>query len=209
MPEGSVFNKFLTLAAPYLPCDGINEKGVAIASLSVPNAEAPYDSHKITLNISTATRLVLDKAATVDEAVELLQKYNIYFSYDIASHYLIADASGKSVLVEYYDNELQIVETDSNYQIASNFIAYNGVNIGGGGTEFKRYNTVEKEILDNNGVLNEDDAVSLLAEVGVRDGDIDNLQWSAVYNLTTGEVHFFSHRNTDNVIISKLKMNHN
>ena len=70
LPEGSVFNKFLTLAAPYLPCDGINEKGVAIASLSVPNAEAPYDSHKITLNISTATRLVLDKAATVDEAIE-------------------------------------------------------------------------------------------------------------------------------------------
>lgn len=49
----------------------------------------------------------------------------------MAGHYLIADASGKSVLVEYYDNELQIVETDSNYQIASNFIAYNGVNIGG------------------------------------------------------------------------------
>lgn len=209
LPEGSVFNKFLTLAAPYLPCDGMNEKGVAIAFLSVPEAEPPYDSHKITLNISTAMRLVLDKAATVDEAVELLQQYNIYFSGDMAGHYLIADASGNSVLVEYYDNELQIVETDSDYQIASNFIAYNGVNIGGGGTEFKRYDTVEKEILDNNGILNEDDAASLLAEVGVRDGDIDKLQWSVVYNLTTGEVHFFSHRNTDNVIISKLKMNHN
>lgn len=209
LPEGSVFNKFLTLAAPYLPCDGMNEKGVAIASLSVPKAEAPYDSHKITLNISTAMRLVLDKAATVDEAVELLQKYNIYFSYDIAGHYLISDASGKSVLVEYYDNELQIVETDSNYQIASNFIAYDGVNIGSGGTEFQRYDTVEKEILDNNGVLNDEEAVSLLAEVGVWDGDIDKLQWSVVYNLTTGEVHFFSHRNTDNVIMSKLKMNHN
>lgn len=209
LPEGSVFNKFLTLAAPYLPCDGMNEKGVVIASLSVPEAEPPYDSHKITLNISTAMRLVLDKAATVDEAVELLQQYNIYFSGDMAVHYLIADASGKSMLVEYYDNEFQIVETDSNYQIASNFIAYNGVNIGGGGTEFKRYDTVEKEILDNNGVLNEDDAVSLLAEVGVWDGDIDKLQWSVVYNLTTGEVRFFSNRNTDNVIISKLKMNHN
>ncbi|MCM1118512.1 MAG: linear amide C-N hydrolase [bacterium] len=209
LPEGSVFNKFLTLAAPYLPCDGINEKGVAIASLSVPEVEPPYDSNKVTLNSTTATRLVLDKAATVEEAVELLRNYNIYFSEDIGCHYLIADASGHSVIVEYYDNELQIVETDSNYQIASNFIAYNGVNIGGGGTEFKRYDTVEKEILDNNGVLNEDNAVSLLAEVGVRDGDIDNLQWSVVYNLTKGEVRFFSHRNTDNVIISKLKMNHN
>lgn len=209
LPEGSVFNKFLTLAAPYLPCDGMNEKGVSIAFLSVPKVEPPYDNHKITLNISTVMRLVLDKAATVDEAVELLRQYNIYFSGDMAGHYLIADASGKSVLVEYYDNELQIVETDSDYQIASNFIAYNGVNIGGGGTEFKRYGIVEKEILDNNCVLNEEDAVSLLAEVGVWDGDIDKLQWSVVYNLTTGEVHFFSHRNTDNVIISKLKMNHN
>jgi len=209
LPEGSVFNKFLTLAAPYLPCDGMNEKGVVIASLSVPEAEPPYDSHKITLNSSTALRLVLDKAATVEEAVELLRQYNIYFSGDIACHYLIADAGGNSVLVEYYDNELQVVETDSNYQIASNFIAYNGVNIGGGGTEFKRYDTVEKEILDNNGVLNEDDAVSLLAEVGVWDGDIDKLQWSVVYNLTTGEVRFFSHRNIENVIISKLEMKHN
>ena len=122
----------------------MNEKGVVIASLSLPEAEPPYDSHKITLNSSTAMRIVLDKAATVEEAVELLQQYNIYFSGDIACHYLIADASGKSVLVGYYDNELQIVETDSDFQIASNFIAYNGVNIGGGGTEFKRYDTVEK-----------------------------------------------------------------
>ncbi len=65
------------------------------------------------------------------------------------------------------------------------------------------------EFLYNNCVLNDEEAVSLLAEVGVWDGDIDKLQWSVVYNLTTGEVHFFSHRNTDNVIISKLEMNHN
>ena len=209
LPDGSLFDKFLTLAAPFLPFDGMNEKGVAIALLAVPKAEPPYDSNKVTLNTTTAIRLVLDKAATVEEAVELLRSYNIYFSGDIECHYLIADASGHSVIVEYYNSELQVVGTDADYQIASNFIAYDGLNIGEGFTEFERYDVVENELLNNNSMLSEDDVISLLAKVGVQDGKMDKLQWSVVYNLTTGEVHFFSHRNTDNVIMSKLKMNHN
>lgn len=69
LPDGSLFDKFLTLAAPFLPFDGMNEKGVAIALLAVPEAEPPYDSNKITLNTTTAIRLVLDNASTVEEAV--------------------------------------------------------------------------------------------------------------------------------------------
>ena len=89
---------------------------------------------------------MLDKAATVDEAVELLSQYNIYFSGDVDCHYLIADAAGKSVIVEYWDGGLQIVETDEAFQIASNFIAYNGLDIGEGYDEFIRYNTVKQSI---------------------------------------------------------------
>ena len=92
---------------------------------------------------TTAIRLVLDNAATVEEAVELLRNNNIYFSRDIECHYLIADASGHSVIVEFYDSELQVVEPENDYQIASNFIAYNGLNIGEGFTEFERYDVVD------------------------------------------------------------------
>lgn len=208
LPDGSLFDKFLTLAAPFLPFDGMNEKGVAIALLAVPEAEPPCDSGKITLNTTTAIRLVLDYAATTEEAVALLRNYNIYFSGDIQCHYLIADAGGHSVLVEFYDGELQVVEAETDYQIASNFIAYNGLNIGEGFTEFERYDIVEKELRDNHGVLNENDAVSLLAKVGVRDGETDKLQWSVVYNLTTGEVRFFIHRDTDHITMSELEMSH-
>ena len=80
LPDGSFFDTFLTLAAPFLPFDGMNEKGLAIALLAVPKAEVPYNPDKITLNTTTAIRLVLDKAATVEEAIELLKQYNIYFS---------------------------------------------------------------------------------------------------------------------------------
>jgi hypothetical protein len=197
---------FLTLAAPFLPFDGMNEKGVAIALLAVPEAQPPTDKD-VTLNTTTAIRLVLDKAATADEAVELLKKYNIYFSADVNCHFLIADASGDSVLVEYWDGVLVTTQPDAgaDYQIASNFIAYNGMNKGEGNTEFARYDAVKARIEANGGVLSEGDAAALLAEIGIRDGETDYLQWSAVYNLTDLDGRIFAHRNTDNVINFKLE----
>lgn len=205
LPDGLNPSSFLTLAAPFLPFDGMNEKGVAIALLAVPEATPAIDKNKITLNTTTSIRLVLDKAATVDEAVELLRQYNIYFSGDIDCHYLIADASGKSVIVEYYDGALQAVTSKENYQIASNFIAYNDVNIGEGFTEFERYDTVKAAIEQNNGKLTKAQAVSLLAEVGVTSQATDKLQWSVVYNLSTLEGTLFAHRNTENQIDFVLK----
>lgn len=200
LPDGSLFSRFLTLAAPFLPFDGMNERGLAIALLAVPEAEAPFDPDRVTLNTTTAIRLVLDNAATVEEAVELLRQYNIYFSGDIECHYLIADASGHSVIVEYFDQALQVVETNEEYQIASNFIAYNELNIGEGYTEFERYNKVQSAIELNNDILDADMAINLLADIGVLDGDIDKLQWSVLYNLSTGDGQLFANRKTDHII---------
>ena len=206
LPDGSFFNTFLTLAAPFLPFDGMNEKGLAIALLAVPKAEVPYNPDKITLNTTTAIRLVLDKAATVEEAIELLKQYNIYFSGGIECHYLIADASGHSVIVEYVNQELCVVESETEYQIASNFIAYNGLNIGEGFTEFERYDRVQNAIEENDGILEVSGAIQLLADVGVFDGDIDKLQWSVLYNLTTGKGGIFANRKTNNIIEFNLDM---
>ena len=205
LPAGGVSaSSFLTLAAPFLPFDGMNEKGVAIALLAVPDAQPPTDK-EITLNTTTAIRLVLDKAATVDEAVELLKQYNIFFSADVDCHYLIADAAGDSVLVEYWDGALVTTEPDADYQIASNFIAYDGMNIGEGFTEFERYDAVKARLEEGGGTISEEDAISLLAEIGVFDGDEDKLQWSAVYNLTDLTGQIFAHRNTDNVMTFNIK----
>lgn len=204
LPDSSFFNSFLTLAAPFLPFDGMNEKGLAIALLAVPEAQVPYDPDKITLNTTTAIRLVLDKAATVEEAVELLKQYNIYFSGGIACHYLIADASEHSVIVEYVNQELCVVGTETGYQIASNFITYDGLNIGEGFTEFERYDKVQNAIEANSGILEASQAVQLLANVGVFDDDTDKLQWSVLYNLTTGDGAIFANRKTNNLINFQL-----
>ena len=193
------------MAAPFLPFDGMNEKGVAIALLAVPEVQLDFEKQKITLNTTTAIRLVLDKAATVAEAVDLLRQYNIYFSDDTSCHYLIADASGKSVLVEFYAGKLQIVTAAEKYQVASNFIAYNNLNIGEGYDEFDRYNAVKAAIEENGGTLTKDQAVTMLAQVGVYDEGVDKLQWTVVYDLTDLNGLLFAHRNTQNQIAFALQ----
>lgn len=188
--SGIGINNFLTLAAPYLPFDGMNEKGVCIALLAVPEADAGNTPDRVTLNTTTAIRLVLDKASDVEEAVTLLRQYNIYFSGGVMCHFLIADAGGRSVLAEYYDGGLQVVESDTDYQIASNFIAYNGVNIGEGFNEFERYDAVAALLEQNNSVVTLQECEDLLNEIGIVYKGADRLQWSVVYNLSerTGRI---------------------
>ena len=184
LPQKYSFNSFLTLAAPYLPFDGMNEKGVAIALLAVPYSEPPQDPEKITLNTTTAIRLVLDKAKNTEEAMDLLKQYNYYFSGGIDCHYLIADSKGKTVLVEFMENEVKFIEVKESYQIASNFISYNNLNIGEGADEFERYDIINQYLTDSKGIVGEDNAMDLLKQVSCN----ERTQWSAVYNQQTGSI---------------------
>ena len=53
-------------------------------------------------------RMILDYASNVDEAVELIRKYNLHDSANTSFHYMIADATGKSAGLEW-------VPEDGNY----------------------------------------------------------------------------------------------
>ncbi len=184
LPDTNFLSSFLMLAAPYLPFDGMNEKGVVISLLSVPFVEPPDEPDRITINTTTAIRLVLDKAGSVEEAMELLDNYNYYFSGDVGCHYLIADKSGMTVVAEFVDGDVKFVETLEEYQIASNFIMYEGLNIGEGYCEFIRYEIAEERLSETGGILDDSNAMMLLEEVAIP----DKTQWSVVYNQTTGKV---------------------
>lgn len=200
LPSGLHKDSIELLAAPYLPADGFNEKGVAMALMSVSEATPGFDKNKKSLGVTTAIRLVLDKAANVDEAIKLLRQYNIFFSFDICCHFLIADASGRSVLVEYWDNDLQVIET----QIGSNFIAYNDVKLPQGNA-IERHDTVKATLEGNKNALTNQQTIDLLLDVGARSTEVGlGLQWSAIYNLSKLEGLIFASGNTDNLIGFKI-----
>jgi hypothetical protein len=112
-PEGSMPERIQTLAAIYVPLDGMNEKGLVVADLMAGDMEETHQkTDKPDLTTTTAIRLLLDRAANVDEAVELLNQYDMNSSIGAAHHFAIADKSGKSVVVEYVNGEMLVAETN-------------------------------------------------------------------------------------------------
>lgn len=59
-------------------------------------------------------------------------------------------------------NDIKFIETDENYQLATNFIMYNNLNIGSGK---ERYQQVEKRLAKTGGIISQEDAMKLLDEV--------------------------------------------
>ena len=101
-----LMDKITCLAAPFVPLDGINEKGLSCGIyMSYQGAETVATNQnaadKKNITSTTMLRMVLDYAATVDEAVNLVKNYNLHDSANTSFHYMIADASGKSAVLEW------------------------------------------------------------------------------------------------------------
>ena len=172
--NGAVTNEHL-LSVPYIPLDGVNECGVAIGVMSVPKAESSSDFSKKTISSLGAVRLVLDYAANVDEAISLMSNYNIYFQ-KIPIHYMISDSSGKSVIVEYVEGKMNILENKELWQVSTNFVLSGYDNIGRGQD---RYKLAEQNLKDTYLSITKSNAMDILNNVSQGSYTI----WSIVYDL--------------------------
>ncbi|MBE6710153.1 MAG: linear amide C-N hydrolase [Ruminococcaceae bacterium] len=109
--EASLTDEQLILAAHYAPLDGMNEKGLCISINLLPDGMTlKQETGKTNLTITSAIRLMLNKAATVEEAVELLEQYDLSTGMNMVIHYMISDAQGNSVCVEFIDNVLHVTD---------------------------------------------------------------------------------------------------
>ena len=167
----------LTLATAYSPSDGINEYGFAVAILTDADAAYPRQKDKITLFDMTMPRLLLSKARSVEEAIHYTEKYNLF--YDVAPlHYIVADASGHSAVIEFVEGKMVVTKSENKYQVVTNFPLYGNPAKKGFGKD--RYENLQNTLEKRRGIISEEDALELLKS-NVIPGDE---QWSAVYNLT-------------------------
>ncbi len=127
--EGLI-NKITCLASSYAPLDGINEKGVSCGifmSYQGAKTEETNQQNAAKDNITSTTmlRLVLDYAATVDEAVDLIENYNLHDSANTSFHYMIADATGRSAILEWVPAEGVTDSTDNDGSARTLNVIYN------------------------------------------------------------------------------------
>jgi len=163
--------------APYLPLDGVNEKGVAIGLMAVSNADPPYDKEKVSFYDLALIRLVLDYAENTDQAISLLKSYN-YKATDPPVHFLIADKQGNSAIIEYVEKDIKITRNTAPYLVSTNFIVYNS----GAPLQVScdRYNKVYSSLSRNSGSLSKTESLELLNQVSQ-----DITMWSLVYDLSS------------------------
>ena len=92
--------------AARLPFDGMNERGVAVAMAAVPAARSPRGDAVGSLGVM---RLVLDRAANVAEAVAIFRRTAVDFTGGPPLHYMVADATGASAVIEYVDGRVHVL----------------------------------------------------------------------------------------------------
>ena len=98
---GSLKSRLACLTAPFICLDGVNEKGVSIAVLTLDSEPTHQSTGRQTIATTLAIRLVLDHAATTQEAVELLEGYDMFASSGRDYHFYVTDAAGDGRVIEY------------------------------------------------------------------------------------------------------------
>lgn len=186
-------NDVRTQAALYAPLDGMNEAGLAVSvNMIQDSATINQNTDKPDLTTTTAVRLLLNKAANVEEALTLLGQYDLHASMGMMVHFALADTTGRSVVVEYVDHDMIVTETP----VVTNFYLADGPKQGIGTQQsHERYDTLiqtlsNQKTLDMEGVRDALDSVS-------KDnfGEFESTEWSIVFNLSQGAAHYYHREN--------------
>jgi len=180
------------LDAPYLPFDGMNETGLAVGMAAVSPGGMEDDPGKQTIDSLQVIREILDHAATVDEAVDILESHNIDWGSGPDLHYLVVEKSGKSALVEFSRGEMVVISNTDPWLVATNFlISETGTSPQG---NCWRYDLISGQLREGNGQLNTRQALDLLSEAAQ-----ESTQWSVVYGISTGEIQVVMDRQYENI----------
>ena len=188
LPDSPV-GRLLLLTAPYFPTDGINERGLSVALLLLQDAPVSQRTGKVPVTTLLAIRLMLDRAATVDEAEALLATYDMHSIYNASYHFHVADAEGGSAVIECVDGGMRVVRSEGYGQVAANFyLSPEKIDLLDDGKD--RLATLQAALDEGGGVVSQEKAWRMLDSVkAVHDydplTDIDfNTAYSIVYNNT-------------------------
>ena len=205
----SFARKLSCLAAIYAPVDGMNEKGLCTSIMALPKQASQQDTPKNDVGTTIIMRLWLDRCATVDEALALLETVDVRHDAAVGSgyHYMVADAEGNAAVVEFDKEDgwkTMVVRkpADENYLLVTNHLLSpkyytTEPNPAVGNPHSKswwRYETAGAFLAAHNGILTLQEAQECLALVHWKDlvwenGTVEDTQYSNVYDQHAITLH--------------------
>lgn len=164
------------------PFDGMNDRGLAIGMAAVPDSKVLSDPNLPTVGSLSIMREILDHAADVDEALDVMRGVSINMGGGPQIHYLMTDATGCAVLVEYYEGEMVVLPDTGGWHLATNHfraplnerVTFNCA----------RYARLDEVLTATAGRLTPQSAMDLLSDVAQ-----SSTQCSVVYDMARRQVH--------------------
>lgn len=215
--ESGAQNNLLMALLPFLCMDGMNEKGLVCSIMYLDirpdeKATAQHEAGRDDVVVTELLRAALDTCATTDEVIELAGTYNMHGILGGDYHLLVNDAQGHSVVLEWQNNELVVVESDAatNFYLSSDDAQDNYADdvlrekwtgpadtkkdyTYGYGHGYERFKTVvsaldtHRSASDKSATMSQDEARDVLASVAqtyIEDLPTSMTQYSAIYNAS-------------------------
>lgn len=187
-PDGSMMERMQSIAAIYVPLDGMNSEGLMVADLTVGDSEETHQqTGKTSLTTTTAIRLLLDRAANVEEAIDLLKGIDMNSSIGISHHLSIADASGRSVVVEYVNGEMLVADT----RVVTNHYLAESEKQGMGSEQSHRRYAALAAAQNPAGAEEARDLLESVAQKNIPQAEYEKTMWSIVYRPGEKRADFY------------------
>lgn len=225
-----IADKVLCLTVPYITLDGVNDAGISCCiNMSYQGGgeggsttATNQNTEKPDMTSTLLLRMILDYADDLEEAVTIAQSYDLHDSANESFHYMVADASGRSAILEWVcgdditDNngaarELVVTYSDvdahigedeatAKYQWMTNFIIQPGYYLSDKQKPgYDRYEHIYEVLNASDGVVQDEwEAMNLLGQIARRTWKpVRNAYTphSVVYNLTDKSVLWVSNEN--------------
>ena len=183
------------LVAPFYAYDGMNEYGLCAMVTGINTVKVSPKEGKESIFIGNIVRKLLDHTKTVDEAIKIVEKY-IPFDItptEINCHFLVSDAIGKSVILEYQDNEWKKIYPDKKWQVMTNKVIYD-VPDAKLREKCWRYDSISATLDKTNGNVNWNEGMHILKDVSQ-----GGTTWSVIYLPNSNELYFSVYQNWDKI----------
>ena len=204
LPE-SFMARLSCLASIYAPVDGINEKGLCTSIMALPKQASQQNTERHDVGTTIIMRLWLDRCATVQEALALLEMVDVRHDAAVGSgyHYMVADASGDCAVVEFDKEDgwkTMIVRKPAgensmlvtNHLLSEKYYTTEPDPAVGNphSKSWWRYETAGEYLAAHNGTLTFEEAQECLSLVHWKDlvwenGTVEDTQYSNVYDQTS------------------------
>ena len=208
------------LAAIYAPVDGINEKGLCTSIMALPKQPSQQETEKHDVGTTMIMRLWLDRCATVEEALAMLETVDVRHDASVGSgyHYMVADANGDCAIIEFdkedgWKTMILRKPAEEKYMLVTNhllspkyYTTEPDIAVGNPHSRsWWRYETADAYLKQHYGILTLEEAQECLSlvhwvDLPIPGGKVEDTQYSNVYDQKNITLALRSWHDYDNTV---------